>query len=94
MRLQYRLSLTTQEQARPVAPPSATQAFHVRLSSAVLPPQPARAPDTPPPDVPVMQVLFGLMLAILLGALEQSIVAVVLPDIALQLNGFEDSWPG
>ncbi|MGO4306968.1 MDR family MFS transporter [Cupriavidus sp. RAF12] len=40
-----------------------------------------------------MQVIFGLMLAILLGALEQSIVAVVLPDIALQLNGFEDmAW--
>ncbi|MDF3838992.1 MDR family MFS transporter [Cupriavidus basilensis] len=36
-----------------------------------------------------MQVIFGLMLAILLGALEQSIVAVVLPEIALQLNGFE-----
>jgi EmrB/QacA subfamily drug resistance transporter len=50
-------------------------------------------PDSPPADVPVMQVLFGLMLAILLGALEQSIVAVVLPDIALQLNGFEDmAW--
>nr|WP_257993210.1 MDR family MFS transporter [Cupriavidus pauculus] len=40
-----------------------------------------------------MQVIFGLMLAILLGALEQSIVAVVLPEIALQLNGFEDmAW--
>jgi EmrB/QacA subfamily drug resistance transporter len=36
-----------------------------------------------------MQVIFGLMLAILLGALEQSIVAVVLPDIALQLSGFD-----
>jgi len=57
-------------------------------------PQPSlRSPDASPPDVPVMQVLFGLMLAILLGALEQSIVAVVLPDIALQLNGFEDmAW--
>lgn len=33
--------------------------------------------------------MFGLMLAILLGALEQTIVAVVLPDIALQLNGFD-----
>ncbi len=41
------------------------------------------------PPAPVMQVIFGLMLAILLGALEQSIVAVVLPEIALQLNGFE-----
>ncbi|SDP35711.1 drug resistance transporter, EmrB/QacA subfamily [Ralstonia sp. 25mfcol4.1] len=51
------------------------------------------SPDAPPADVPVMQVIFGLMLAILLGALEQSIVAVVLPDIALQLNGFEDmAW--
>lgn len=51
------------------------------------------SPDAPPTDVPVMQVIFGLMLAILLGALEQSIVAVVLPDIALQLNGFEDmAW--
>lgn len=36
-----------------------------------------------------MQVLFGLMLAILLGALEQSIVAVVLPEMALQLQGFD-----
>lgn len=45
------------------------------------------------PPVPVMQVIFGLMLAILLGALEQSIVAVVLPEIALQLNGFEEmAW--
>ncbi|WP_441622703.1 MDR family MFS transporter [Cupriavidus sp. RAF12] len=52
-----------------------------------------RKSDGSPPDVPVMQVIFGLMLAILLGALEQSIVAVVLPDIALQLNGFEDmAW--
>jgi len=48
---------------------------------------------SPQPQVPVMQVIFGLMLAILLGALEQSIVAVVLPEIALQLNGFEDmAW--
>lgn len=48
-------------------------------------------PATPP--VPVMQVIFGLMLAILLGALEQSIVAVVLPEIALQLDGFEEmAW--
>jgi len=40
-----------------------------------------------------MQILFGLMLAILLGALEQSIVAVVLPEIALQLSGFDDmAW--
>lgn len=49
----------------------------------------AAEPVQPPPDVPVMQVIFGLMLAILLGALEQSIVAVVLPEIALRLNGFE-----
>ncbi len=56
-------------------------------------PSSQRSPDAAPPDVPVMQVIFGLMLAILLGALEQSIVAVVLPDIALQLNGFEDmAW--
>jgi len=58
---------------------------------------PKLAPDPSsnhaPANVPVMQVIFGLMLAILLGALEQSIVAVVLPDIALQLNGFEDmAW--
>nr|WP_315591655.1 MDR family MFS transporter [uncultured Cupriavidus sp.] len=56
-------------------------------------PSSQRSPDAAPADVPVMQVIFGLMLAILLGALEQSIVAVVLPDIALQLNGFEDmAW--
>lgn len=63
-------------------------------SPAAPSPRPASSPaDNPPPGVPVMQVLFGLMLAILLGALEQSIVAVVLPDIALQLNGFEDmAW--
>lgn len=48
----------------------------------------APLPSAPPP-VPVMQVIFGLMLAILLGALEQSIVAVVLPEIALRLNGFD-----
>jgi EmrB/QacA subfamily drug resistance transporter len=54
-------------------------------------PLPASLADTPQP--PVMQILFGLMLAILLGALEQSIVAVVLPEIALQLRGFEDmAW--
>ncbi|AOZ02427.1 MFS transporter [Cupriavidus sp. USMAHM13] len=51
---------------------------------------PSLAPSSAaPPGVPVMQVIFGLMLAILLGALEQSIVAVVLPEIAMQLNGFE-----
>jgi hypothetical protein len=52
------------------------------------------APSAPhSPQTPVMQVIFGLMLAIMLGALEQSIVAVVLPEIALQLNGFEDmAW--
>ncbi|AGW94935.1 MULTISPECIES: MDR family MFS transporter [Cupriavidus] len=62
------------------------------------PPQPAAASTSAPATaspapVPVMQVIFGLMLAILLGALEQSIVAVVLPDIALQLNGFDNmAW--
>lgn len=54
---------------------------------------PQSAGQPVPEPIPVMQVIFGLMLAILLGALEQSIVAVVLPDIALQLNGFEDmAW--
>ncbi|MFC4339456.1 MDR family MFS transporter [Cupriavidus numazuensis] len=66
-----------------------------------VPSQSPRAADTSSPsssatatsEPPVMQILFGLMLAILLGALEQSIVAVVLPDIALQLRGFEDmAW--
>ena len=59
------------------------------------PPSSAASSSSPqsPTGVPVMQVIFGLMLAILLGALEQSIVAVVLPEIALQLNGFEDmAW--
>ncbi|NYI01146.1 MDR family MFS transporter [Cupriavidus plantarum] len=56
-------------------------------------PTPSASTQAPLPQVPVTQVLFGLMLAILLGALEQSIVAVVLPDIALQLNGFDDmAW--
>lgn len=49
----------------------------------------SNTPHATPPQVPVMQVIFGLMLAILLGALEQSIVAVVLPEIALRLNGFD-----
>lgn len=35
-----------------------------------------------------MVVMGGLMLAILLGALEQTIVAVALPAIAGQLDGF------
>jgi hypothetical protein len=45
--------------------------------------------DAPPvPEIPVMVVMGGLMLAILLGALEQTIVAVALPVIAGEFNGF------
>src|SRR5688572_1299714 len=71
--------------ASPVPPLSANAAASVSPAAGV---DGAPGPASPPPDVPVMQVIFGLMLAILLGALEQSIVAVVLPDIALRLNGF------
>ena len=42
----------------------------------------------PVPEIPVMAVMGGLMLAILLGALEQTIVAVALPVIAGEFNGF------
>ena len=43
---------------------------------------------SPVPEIPVMVVMGGLMLAILLGALEQTIVAVALPVIAGEFNGF------
>lgn len=49
----------------------------------------ADASGAPPTqEIPVMVVMGGLMLAILLGALEQTIVAVALPAIAGQLDGF------
>ncbi|MHA6883196.1 MDR family MFS transporter [Ralstonia pseudosolanacearum] len=49
----------------------------------------ADASGAPPAhEIPVMVVMGGLMLAILLGALEQTIVAVALPAIAGQLDGF------
>lgn len=68
--------------------PAATRGESSRVAAAA-----SSSAAATPPAVPVRQVLFGLMLAILLGALEQSIVAVVLPDIALQLNGFDNmAW--
>src|SRR5712692_2726561 len=53
-------------------------------------PTPARSlPATPPlPEVSIKSVMTGLMLVILLGALEQTIVAVALPVMASDLNGF------
>lgn len=71
--------MTAPTLSRPAAGPAAPAPVASRLPE----PQPST------PEVPVMQVIFGLMLAILLGALEQSIVAVVLPDIAMRLNGFD-----
>ena len=54
-----------------------------------VPTPPAASLDAPPvPEIPVMVVMSGLMLAILLGALEQTIVAVALPVIAGEFNGF------
>lgn len=83
------------------APPSPAQSPASASATSAAPetagdggkPGNAASVPSPVPPVPVMQVIFGLMLAILLGALEQSIVAVVLPEIALQLNGFEEmAW--
>ncbi len=85
------------------APPSSAQSPAIAIASATSASSaaaadggnPGNTASVPPPvpPVPVMQIIFGLMLAILLGALEQSIVAVVLPEIALQLNGFEEmAW--
>ncbi|UCF22753.1 MAG: MFS transporter, partial [Ralstonia sp.] len=63
---------------------------------SIEPPQPDPAiasivdPFGKPPvaEIPVMVVMGGLMLAILLGALEQTIVAVALPVIAGEFDGF------
>ncbi|MFC0127528.1 MDR family MFS transporter [Ralstonia solanacearum] len=64
-----------------------------RASADVRQPDPmlssAESRTAPPaPEIPVMVVMGGLMLAILLGALEQTIVAVALPAIAGQFDGF------
>ena len=71
---------------------------HAPMSSrpSIEPPQPDTAVASlsdplgarPAPEIPVMAVMGGLMLAILLGALEQTIVAVALPVIAGEFNGF------
>ncbi|WP_376790660.1 MDR family MFS transporter [Cupriavidus sp. Agwp_2] len=80
--------------AVPSQPPShAAAAPAAGAPASTTPPTGQHNTGAPTPPVPVMQVIFGLMLAILLGALEQSIVAVVLPEIALQLNGFDNmAW--
>lgn len=47
------------------------------------------ATDSPLPHAEVRAVIVGLMLALLLGALDQTIVAVSLPSISSDLQGFE-----
>ncbi|MDG9717745.1 MFS transporter [Streptomyces sp. DH24] len=68
----------------------------VQGEPAVLPP---RAPAPPPPSTAelgprrVRLVFFGLMLALLLAALEQMIVATALPKIVGELHGLDKmSW--
>jgi len=77
--------------ALPSSSPAASAAASAAppAQGAARPPGGGGAAPLATPPVPVMQVIFGIMLAMFLGALEQSIVAVVLPEIALQLNGFE-----
>ncbi|MEN0106571.1 MAG: MDR family MFS transporter [Pseudomonas sp.] len=49
----------------------------------------AAATPTPLSPIQLRQILLGLMLGIFLSALDQTIVAVALPEIALQLPGSE-----
>ncbi|MFI6931234.1 MFS transporter [Streptomyces sp. NPDC050287] len=63
--------------------------------TAPLPEDPPRAPAAPPALSPrrVRLVFFGLMLALLLAALEQMIVATALPKIVGELHGLDRmSW--
>ena len=45
--------------------------------------------ESPLPHAEVRAIILGLMLALLLGALDQTIVAVSLPSISSELQGFE-----
>jgi EmrB/QacA subfamily drug resistance transporter len=45
--------------------------------------------DAPLPHAEVRSIIVGLMLALLLGALDQTIVAVSLPSISSELQGFD-----
>jgi EmrB/QacA subfamily drug resistance transporter len=53
-----------------------------------MPDNPAILEAGTPSAVPIRRLLTGLFLVILLGAMEQTIVAVALPGIARQLDGF------
>ncbi|MGY8525656.1 MFS transporter [Paracidovorax citrulli] len=84
--------MTSQTPPQPVFSPALAATEPPPAGSSPGRPQVSTAPGQAN-QPPVLHVIFGLMLAILLGALEQSIVAVVLPEIALRLNGFEDmAW--
>ena len=56
-------------------------------------PQPNRAPSAPPDHAEIRRIIFGLMLAMLLGALDQTIVATALPTIGDAFGDFANlSW--
>jgi EmrB/QacA subfamily drug resistance transporter len=66
----------------------------------VLEPIPRRIPEPPKPDQPqerthseIMTIVVALMIAMLLAALDQTIVSTALPRIAVDLNGLKQlSW--